>query len=226
MIRRFTSIGAVGIAAMFCVIVIGGFIGFGGEFDQDVADLAPMANRAAEEPLCPAEVAPSQVADEAESVFDWSKAESVSVKAVRLPADARGVTELDLSTSENAMFDAASIPSTAALAEEQMGTLCIIETARDLSAPQVYDLSSGSRLTLVAFVGGAEMLSRLAEAVGAKLTEATLYRPTAAGLTILIDGEQRSLSWAELPVLFDCVERWQMNRDPLVAPDGSVSVES
>ena len=27
MIRRFTSIGAVGIAAMFCVIVIGGFIG-------------------------------------------------------------------------------------------------------------------------------------------------------------------------------------------------------
>ena len=158
---------------------------------------------------------------------------SSAVQAVRLTDEAREITTLDAMLNGNGavnesgltMSDAKLDPAVAVLAQEQIGTLCVVERAGDLSSPLVYDLPSGRVLTLADFVGGEAVLEELSASVGASLTADTLYRPTAAALVILGSDETYVLPCdTSSAVIAGCVDRWQMRNYPLCAPDDSVLI--
>lgn len=108
-------------------------------------------------------------------------------------------------------FDAISGNADARLAEEQIGTLCIIELDDGRSGVRylVYDLVTGSRLTLAEFLGDAIAPA----ALGAEAD--TPYRPTAAGLCLLLPTGEKCIPWSENDTLAACVTRYAMTKPPL-----------
>lgn len=98
----------------------------------------------------------------------------------------------------------------ARLAEEQLGTLCVVERDTGDGTLQilVYDLITGCRLTLIDLLGE--------EAVAALGAEAdTPYRPTAAGLMLILPDGETCLAWDANDALVACVTRYAMTKAPL-----------
>lgn len=219
LIRRITSIGAVGIAAMFC-IVIGIGVGRGGQ----AADFSPMAgNRALEaDDYLQTDAEAEKVADAPECAP--AEIAAPVVMAVRLPDEARSLPKADVSPQYAVEQEALADDTAVRLAEEQVGVLCVIETADDLFTPLVCDMRTGEALSLFDFVGGEDALAALTALAQTALTADTPYRPTSAGLVLLTADGTISLPWNMSPVLADCIVRWRMNEAPLCAPAGSVQV--
>lgn len=216
LIRKISTVGAVGAAAMLCVVI---GIGFNGASDAEFAPMAGnhMADAVNAEPekaemadaaMFPAEEAPRALT-----------AETDAVRGVWLPEGARSLpADVDL----QAAFSADGV---ARLAEEQLGVLCIIETASDGSAPLVRDARDGRTLSLADFTGDAlPALTQLLRVYGmqqAGVSAETRYRPTLAGLVLLTDAGEYLLPWDAAAVLSDCVARWHLTEAPLCAPVGS-----
>lgn len=99
----------------------------------------------------------------------------------------------------------------ARLAEEQIGTLCTVELDDGLNGIRylVYDLVTGSRLTLAEFLGDTSAPA----ALGAEAD--TPYRPTAAGLCLLLPTGEKCIAWSENDTLSACVTRYAMTKPPL-----------
>lgn len=99
----------------------------------------------------------------------------------------------------------------ARLAEEQLGTLCVVELDDGQSGVRylVYDLVTGSRLTLADFLGAPDAPATL----GADAD--TPYRPTAAGLCLLLPTGETCIAWSENDTLTACVTRYAMTKPPL-----------
>ncbi len=97
------------------------------------------------------------------------------------------------------------------LAEEQLGTLCVVEFDADTPdvRRQVYDLTTGERLSLADFLGSADA----AAALGAEAD--TPYRPTAAGLMLVLPDGEICVAWNANATLAACVTHYAMHKTPL-----------
>lgn len=155
------------------------------------------------------------------------------VISIKLPEDMRDLSRLDtkasiqgLSTTQSeasstsvnnkATFDDSSLAAMLAnpdarLADEQIGTLCVIELddGRNGVRCLVYDLITGDRLTLAEFLAVPNGPALL----GAE--EDTPYRPTAAGLCLQFTTGEKCIVWDENDTLSDCVTRYAMTKQPL-----------
>ena len=130
----------------------------------------------------------------------YQGASTTGASAESAPADRAGSDGLA------ALFD----DPDARLAEEQLGTLCTVEV-EGANGRQifVFDLITGERLTLADFLGSAD-------AVAALEAEAdTPYRPTAAGLCLLLPTGERCIPWDANPTLAACVSCYAMTKAPL-----------
>ena len=99
----------------------------------------------------------------------------------------------------------------ARLAEEQLGTLCVVEFDGGTADVrwQVYDLTTGERLSLAEFLGSVDA----AAALGADAD--TPYRPTAAGLVLVLPDGEICVAWHANATLAACITHYAMHKAPL-----------